>query len=138
MEQAQEGERLEEQHNDAASKVHLLNGEVAFNKSLGATLERLQVIQRRLDLIERAGLDDRLPEAVNLLWEVDRDLESISISRATRVAGVLGAKIADLRSHVVEQLTKCWNNYVNVDISTSSIKITRPSGSESMPVASRC
>lgn len=138
MEQAQEGERLEEQHNDAASKVHLLNGEVAFNKSLGATLERLQVIQKRLDLIERAGLDDRLPEAVNMLCEVDRDLESISISRATRVAGVLGAKIADLRSHVIEQLTKCWNNHVVVDISTSSINITQPSGSESMPVTSRC
>ena len=138
MEQAQEGERLEGQYNDAASKVHLLNGEVAFNKSLGATLERLQFIQRKLDLIERAGLDNQLPEAVNMLCEVDRDLESISISRATRVAGVLGAKIADLRSHVVEQLTKCWNTYINVDTSTSSINITRPSGSESMPVTSRC
>ena len=131
MEQARQGEHLEEQLNDAASKVHLLNGEVAFNKSLGATLERLQAIQRTLDLIQRATLDNRLLETVDLLCQVDGDLESMSISQTTRVAGVLGAKIADLRRHVIEGLIMCWNNYVNADTSTSSVKITQRSESES-------
>ena len=132
MEQARQGEHLEEQLNDAASKVHLLNGEMAFNKNLAATLERLQAMQRTLDLIQRAALDNRLLEAVDLLCQVDGDLESMSISRTTRVAGVLLAKIADLRSHVIEGLTTYWNSYVNADASTSSVKITQRSESESM------
>ena len=132
MEQARQGEHLEGQVNDAASKVDLLNGEVAFNKILGGTLERLQAIRRTLVLIQRAAFDNRLLEAVDLLSQVDGDLESISISRSTRVAGVLGAKIADLRNHVIERLTDCWNSYVKVDTPTSSITITWVSESDSM------
>ena len=131
MEQARQGEHLEEQVNDAASKVDLLNGEVAFNKSLGVTLERLQAIQRTLVLTQRVAFDNRLLEAVDLVIQVDGDLELISISRSTRVAGVLGAKIADLRSHVIERLIECWNSYVKVDTPTSSITITWGSESDS-------
>lgn len=132
MEQARQGEQLEEQVNDATSKVDLLNGEMAFNKSLGRTLERLHAIQRTLVLIRRAAFDNRLLEAVDMLSQVDGDLESIPISRSTRVAGVLGAEVADLRSHVIERVTECWNSYVKVDTPTSLITIIRGSESDSM------
>ena len=131
MQQAERGEYLEEQVNDAASKVELLKGETAFNKSLEATLERLQAIQRTLDLIQGAALDNRLLEAVDLLSQVEGDPEAVTISRTTRVAGVLRSKIADLRSHVIERLTECWNGHVNVDTSISSIDIKQHSESNS-------
>lgn len=118
---------MEEQVNDAASKVGLLNGEVAFNKSLGTVLERLQAIQRTLDLAQRATLDDRLLAAVDLLGQVEEDLASLSVSRSTRVAGVLGAKITDLREHVIEKLTRCWKTFVNVNSARSSIVINQHS-----------
>lgn len=137
VEQARQGELLDEQVNDAASKVGLLDGEMDFNKSLGATLERLQVTQRTLNLVQRAILDSRLLEAVNLLGQVEGELDSIPVPPSTRVAGVLDAKIADLRNDVVEGLTDCWKAYICVDPVKSSIKISR-SLNGSSPAVSSC
>ncbi len=125
MEQARQGEVLDGKVNDATSKVGLLNGELAFNNSLGATLESLQAIQRTLELIQRAILDGRLREAVDLIGQVEEELNSIPVPRSTRVAGVLGAKISDLRNETVERLTDCWKAHVCVDAVRSSIKISR-------------
>ncbi len=133
MEQARQGELLEEQANDATSKLGLLNGEVAFNKSLGATLEGVQAIQRTLDLVQRAILAGRLLEAVDLLGQVVGELESIPVPRSTRVAGILAAKVADLRNDAVENLTDCWKAYICVDPARSSIKISRSLKGKSPP-----
>ncbi len=133
MEQARQGELLEEQVNDATSKLGLLNGEVAFNKSLGATLEGVQAIQRTLDLVQRAILAGRLLEAVDLLGQVVGELESIPVPRSTRVAGILAAKVADLRNDAVENLTDCWKAYICVDPARSSIKVSRSLKGRSLP-----
>lgn len=125
MEQARQGEVLEEKVRDATSKVGLLNGELAFNKSLGSILERVQAIQKTLDLLQRAILDGQLLESVELLGQADTGLDSIIVSRSTRVAGVLDARVADIRNDVVEKLTDCWKAYVCVDSARSSIKISR-------------
>lgn len=136
MEQARQGEFLEELVNDAASKVGLLDGEVAFNKSLGATLERLQAVQRTLDLVQRAILDGRLLEAVDNLGQVEGELDSIPVPRSTKVAGVLRARIADLQNDVVQKLRSCWNAYICVNQARSSIKITRSLNGSSPSFAS--
>lgn len=124
---------MEEQVNDAASKLNLLNGEVAFNKSLGTLLQRLQAIQRTLDLTQRATIDDQLLEAVSLLGQVEADLASLSIAQSTRVASILAAKVTDLREHVIEKLTKCWSVFIQVDSARSSISINQhPEGTPSL------
>ena len=125
MEQARQGEILDEQVNDATSKEGLLNGELVFSKSLEATLERVQATQRILDLVQRAILDGRLLEAVEFVRKVEGELESIPVPRNTRVAGVLGAKVANLRNDVVDRLTECWKAYVYVDSGKKSLKILR-------------
>lgn len=125
MEQARQGKLLEDQINDAASKVGLLNGEVSFDKSLGGTLERLQAMQRTLNAVQAAILDGRLLEAVDLLGQVEGEFDSIPVSRSTRVAGVLRAKITDLRNDVGEKLIDCWKAYIGVDSARSSIRITQ-------------
>lgn len=131
VEQARQGEVLEGKVNDATSKVGLLNGELAFNKSLGAMLERIQAVQRSLDLIQEAILAGQLLEGVDLVGQVEEALKSISVPRSTRLAGVLGARLADLRNDVVERLTDCWKAYVRVDSAKSSIKISRISNGRS-------
>ena len=123
MEQARHGQFLEEQVNDATSKVGLLDGEVAFNKSLGRILERVQAIQRTLDVVQETLLAGKLLEAVDLLRQVEEELDSIPVPQSTRVAGVLGTKVADLRNDAVEKLIGCWKAYVCVDSTRSSIKI---------------
>lgn len=104
--------------------MHLLNGEVAFNKSLGTILERLQGIQRTLDVVQRAIFDGQLLEAVGLLSQVEAELASLSIARSARITGVFEAKVTDLRNHVIENLRVCWNDYIQVDSAKPSILIT--------------
>ena len=124
MEQARQGQLLEEQVNDATSKVRLLDGELAFNESLGQTLERVQAIQRTLDLIQETLQAGKLLEAVDFLRQVEDGLGSVPVPRGTRVAGVLGTKVADLRNDIVEQLIDCWKAYVCVDSTRFSVKIS--------------
>ena len=129
MRQAQQGELLEERVNDATSKVSLLDGEVAFNESLAATLGEIQAIQKTLDLVLRAILAGQLLEAVDLLGQAEEAFEFTLLPRSTKAAGVLGAKIADLRSDVVEKLTDCWKAHIFVDAARSSLKISpNPNG----------
>ena len=123
MEQARKGQVLEEQVNDATSKVRLLNGELAFNESLGRILERVQAIQRTLDLVQETLLGGKLLEAVDFLRQVEEELDSKPVPRGTGVAGVLGTKVADLRNDTIEKLVDCWKAYVCVDSTRFSIKI---------------
>ena len=136
MEQAHHGETLEEQVNDATSKLELLNGELAFNESLRATLEEVQATQRTLDLVQRAIVAGRLLEAVDLLEQVGGELDSIPVPQSTRVAGILGLKAADLRNDVVKKLTDCWKVYICVDSARSSIKLSHSLNGRSPVVAS--
>ena len=124
MEQARQGQLLEEQVNDATSKVRLLNGELAFSESLGRILERVQAIQRTLDLVQETLLAGKLLEAVDFLRQVKDELVSVPVPRGTRVAGVLDTKVADLRNDIVKQLIDCWKAYVCVDSTRFAIKIS--------------
>ena len=88
-----------------------------------ATLERLQAVQKTLDVVQRATLDNQLTKAVELLAQVTEDLTTVSVSRSTRVLGLLEAKITDLRDHVGAKLLECWNAYVHIDSTKSAITI---------------
>ena len=114
---------MEEKVQDATTKVELLNGEIAFNKSLRATLEQFQAIQQSLDLVQRAATDDRLAEAVERFVEIVPKIASLPTSGATRVSGILEAKVSDLRDYVKKRLIDCWNHYIRIDSAESSIGI---------------
>ena len=123
VDQAQNGQKLEERVEDASSKVDLLHGEIFFNESLGATLERVQIIQRELELVQRATLDNRLEEAVDLITQAHEDLASLSAIRSTKILNILEAKTTDLRSLVREKLTDSWNQQVCVNAAMNSVQV---------------
>lgn len=103
----------------------LLNGEIAFNESLGAKLEKLRAIQRTLELVQRAAFDAKLAEAVELLGQLDDDSKSLPVPKSTRISDVLEAKIADLQNHVREMLTAVWDRHIIIDPAKSSIQVSR-------------
>ena len=125
MEQARQAERLEEHVKDSASKVDLLNGEIAFNGSLGATLEQLRAIQATLDVAQRATLDGQLAKAVDLLVQVEGELASVSVSPSTRVVGLFEVKVTNLRNHAIEKLKERWYAYIQIDPSKSAVTIKK-------------
>ena len=132
VEQARQGELLERKRDDASKKVGLLDGELAFSKSLGATLERLQAIQRTLDGVQQAVLAGRLLDAVTFIEQVEDDLESMPVPRSARIAGVFITRVIDLRNDIVERLTACWKGYICVDPDRSLVKISRSLGRTSL------
>ena len=123
MTHAQHGQKSQEQVNDAASKVRLLQNEVVFNESLGKTMERILVVRRTLDRIQDAVLGNKLFEAAGILDQGDAEISSLRECQDSRVAGVLRAKIADLRQDVVTSARGCWSKLVCIDTATSTIKI---------------
>ena len=120
---------MKEKLKDTANKTRLLEGEVAFNKTLGAILQRLQVIRQKLDVAQRATLDDQLQEAVELIEELEGENASLSLSQNARVASLFGARITDLREHVIEKLAQSWKSLFRVDALRCSIRINHHSTS---------
>ena len=110
---------------------------MTFNKCLEATLEGVQAIQRTLNDVRIAILDGQSLQAVDLVGQVEGQLDSIGVPRSTRVAGVLDAKIANLRNDVLERLTDCWKARICVDSARSAIKISRSFDGRS-PALSDC
>lgn len=103
------------QVNDAASKVELLKEELAFNETLARTLCIIRGLRQTIILIEEAVGNDDLMVAERLLKEVEDELAKVRASQNPKVAGVLQAKIADLRYTLVDSLTDCWKSLVHVD-----------------------
>ncbi len=123
MTHAQTGQKSQDQVNDAASKVRLLQNEIVFNESLGKTMERILVVRRTLDRIQEAVLGNKLFEAAGLLDQGDAEISSLRECQNSRVAGVLRARIADLRQDVVTSTRECWSKLVCINTATSTITI---------------
>lgn len=123
MAQADEGSQLQTAVDDAAAKINLLNGEVAFNESLSCTLQGISELRSILDSIQGATLEHRLLDAVTSLQEAEQQLGSIRAGRSTRPAELLGAKIADSRIALEKALTEYWDSIIHIDATNSMISI---------------
>ncbi len=121
--QAQDGQKLQDQVNDAASKVRLLQNEVVFNESLATTMERILAVRRTLDHIQEAILGNNLLEAAGLLDQGNAELGSLQECQNSRVAGLLRTRIADLRQGVVMDTRKCWSDLICINAAASTITI---------------
>lgn len=123
MTQAQQDEILKGQVNDAASKVGLLKEELAFSETLARTLGIIHGLRQTLSLIEEALQNDDFMVAERLLEKAEDELAKVLASQNPKVAGVLQAKIADLRYTLVDSLTDCWKSLVHVDPKGLSVSI---------------
>ena len=103
--------------------MHLLDSEITFNESLGATLERVQAIQQELELVQRSALDDCLQEAVDNMTQVYGKIDSLSMIKGAKISDIFGAKFKDLQSLLREKLTCYWNGHIRVDSTKSSVQV---------------
>lgn len=123
MTQAQHGEILQDQVNDAANKVDLLQEELAFNETLARTLGIIRGLRQTLCLVEKAVQNSDFLAAEKFLEKAEDELAKVLASQNPKVAGLIQAKIADLRYAVVESLTDFWKILVQVDHTDLSISI---------------
>ena len=123
MTQAEDGQKLQDKVIDAASKVRLLQNEVAFNENLATTMERILAVRRTLDHIQEEILGNRLLDAARWLDQGDVELSSLQDCENSRVAGLIRTRMVDLRQDVVTNTRKCWSNLVCANAATSTVTI---------------
>lgn len=124
MNQAAYGDKLQNQVDDATQKVHLLHGEVDFNRNLVATLEKIQELRRVLGLGRKAVQSENLDEAVDYLLHAERELATLPASQITKVTGLLLANVAEFRHNLVGDLKNCWKTLFRADFTTSTFSVT--------------
>ena len=123
MNQAQQSEKLQNQVDDAAQKVELLHSEVEFSQSIIETLEKIRGLRQVLERGQRAVQLESLGEAVDLLLIAERDLKTLPASQITKVAGLLSASVTGFRHDLVEQLTRCWKDFFQTDLTTATFSV---------------
>ncbi|KAF1984495.1 hypothetical protein K402DRAFT_447537 [Aulographum hederae CBS 113979] len=121
--QAQSGEELRAQVDDAESKVALLQGEMAFNESLTATLEHMRTVSSILDTAQEAAVEDQIILALERLAEADKAMRCLDAFEESRFAGILQDRASQFRSALEEIVIECWNAIVKVDPTDHKITI---------------
>lgn len=123
MTQAEHGEQLSAQVNDALSKVDLLKGEVVFNERLATTLGDIRGLRQTLSVAENAIQNEGFSDAVNRFKKAETEILNLQGSQVSKVSGLFQAKIEHLRYNIVGGLTECWRNLLCVDSARSIITI---------------
>lgn len=112
---------LQGQVRDAANKVALLDGELAFTKTLISFFERIDKLRKVLASIERSILNDQIVELTDTLVQASTELDDIRAQHDTCVAEVLKARLNSLREEVERSLLFHWNTLLRVEVSSSSV-----------------
>ena len=112
---------MQGQAKDAANKVALLEGELAFSKTLILVFERINKLRQVLASIERAILEDQIVDLSHTLIEASTELDDIRAQHDTCVVEILKAKLAGLREKVERSLLFYWDTLLRVEVSSSSV-----------------
>ncbi|KAL8706461.1 MAG: hypothetical protein Q9201_000516 [Fulgogasparrea decipioides] len=118
---------LRQNVHDADSKLHLLEGEVAFNESLARTLEQIQSIRHRIGQIHGFLEQGNLSKAIDLVFQCGTDLRLLQNGRNIRAIAVLQLEVENLRQDIVLTLTQRWHEAIRFDAQTVTLPPdTRP------------
>ncbi len=121
--QSDAGNALEDNVNDASSKVDLLRAEVTFNEMLVKTLEQIQNIHHLLHSVQEAAVGDRLVEAIDQLERAQKEIGLLRSFDNTGIARILKGKVTELSNAITETIEDCWNGLVQIDQSSRRITI---------------
>ncbi|KAF2994823.1 ribosome bioproteinsis protein ytm1 [Curvularia kusanoi] len=123
VQHAEEGKANTARVQDAASKVGLLNTEIAYNESLARVIEQLRDISTLLDSAQDAAVRGHVMYAIERLEDVDGAFESLGSFGSTRVVTVLKGKQAQMRKAIIEMLTDSWNGLLEVDAANNKVSL---------------
>lgn len=120
---AAKAEGLQSQVSDAASKVALLEREVAFTETLIPVFARISRLRQVLGSIERAILENRTVDVADTLVQAASELDDIRARHNIRIAAFLKMRLTSLREEVEKSLLSRWNDLLHVEVSLSRIRV---------------
>ena len=121
--QAQDGGPLQDQAQDAASKVALLQEEVSFNKSLVASLEAIRTFQEQLRVISSSLKCNAYSKVGKEFLEAERQLSVLERTSQARVSSVLRTQLYEIGQDAKEATRKAWIALFKVNIQEQLVEI---------------
>lgn len=123
VQQAEGSKERQARVQDAASKVSLLNSEIAYNESLAQVLEQLRDISTLLDSAQSAAVHGHVMHALNTLEDADGAFKRLGPFETTRAVAILKHKEEQLRQAIIDTVTDSWNSLLQVDKTTDKISL---------------
>lgn len=123
VQHAEEGQATTAHVQDAASKVGLLNEEIAYNESLARIVEQLRDISLLLDSAQDAAVRGHTMYAIERLEDANGAFEGLGPFATTRAVSVLRSKESQMRKAVVETLTDSWSRLLEVDAANNKVSL---------------
>lgn len=108
---------------DSASKVSLLQTELAYNECLARVVQQLRDIATLLESAQTAISRGHVMHALQTLEDAHNAFLELGLFEATRAVGVLKSKEEQLRKTIVDIVTKLWDALITVDDATSTISL---------------
>lgn len=132
MKQAEEGRTTTAHIQDAASKVGLLQTEIAYNDNLARVIEQLRDISNVLDSAQDAAVHGHVIHALERLEDADGAFKTLGPFETTRAVSALRTKEDQLKKAIVENVTESWNGLVAVDATHHKISLSETIQRESI------
>jgi centromere/kinetochore protein ZW10 len=123
VKQAEEGKTTTAKVQDAASKVGLLQTEIAYNENLARVIEQLRDISMVLDSAQEAAVHGHVMHALERLVDADGAFKTLGSFETTRAVSVLRTKEDHLKKAIVENVTESWNGLIAVDNTNHRISL---------------
>ncbi|KAH8731502.1 hypothetical protein GQ44DRAFT_746225 [Phaeosphaeriaceae sp. PMI808] len=123
VQQAEGGKEKTARVQDAASKVSLLQTEIAYNESLARVVKQLRDISTVLDTAQEAAVHGHVIHALERLEDADDAFKSLGQFETTRAVGVLRTKEEQLKKAIAETVTDSWNGLILIDNTNRKISL---------------
>jgi centromere/kinetochore protein ZW10 len=123
VQQAEKGKTNTARVQDAASKVGLLNTEIAYNESLARVIEQLRDISTVLDSAQDAAVHGHVIHALERLEDAHGAFKTLGPFETTRAVSALRTKEDQLKKAIVETVTDSWNGLISVDNMNNKITL---------------
>ncbi|KAI7485601.1 hypothetical protein KC351_g3886 [Hortaea werneckii] len=108
------GRELKAKVQDKAIQVRLLEKEVAFEDTLGGTLEHIRYANGVLQSVQNEAVGGDLTKALNKLETAQESIDGLESVRETKAYGLLQGRAKHLREGLKETATAKWNEAIAI------------------------
>ncbi|KAL8997889.1 MAG: hypothetical protein Q9169_002971 [Polycauliona sp. 2 TL-2023] len=125
LSRAQKNRKLRRDVNDASSKLHLLEEELAFNQDVAATIKLVRHVRRAVVQIQELSNRDGLSEAIEIMVKIEKTLGLAIKDRHIKAFEVLATIISDLRQDIVATLDRRWHALIRIDAQKATVSLSQ-------------
>lgn len=123
VEEHEAGKELHAKVEDARKKVELLEKEVAFEETLGGTLEHIMHVNGLLDRVQDEAVKEDVRAALEHLEQAKSRIGALDGLRDSKACGLLQGRATQLKQDLSETTCKLWNARIKINQDAQAVVI---------------